>query len=132
MPSTRPNILWYCTDQQRFDTIAALGNPRVRTPALDRLAGEGVAFTTAYCQSPICTPSRASFLGGLAHRLFARHLTGGPIPPGELEAVCREVGLSDEAKEKVSENLKAEVDEAKEFFDRKFATINGKTYGSIM
>ena len=61
----RPNILWYCTDQQRFDTIGALGNAHVRTPALDSLVGEGVAFTHAYCQSPICTPSRSSFMTGL-------------------------------------------------------------------
>lgn len=60
----RPNILWYCTDQQRFDTIAALGNVNIRTPNLDRFAGESTAFTHAYCQSPICTPSRASFLTG--------------------------------------------------------------------
>ena len=33
----RPNILWYCTDQQRFDTIGALGNPYVKTPTIDRL-----------------------------------------------------------------------------------------------
>jgi arylsulfatase A-like enzyme len=59
-----PNILWICTDQQRFDTIGALGNPAVSTPNLDRLVAEGVAFTHAYCQSPICTPSRASFLTG--------------------------------------------------------------------
>ena len=63
--ATRPNILWYCTDQQRFDTIAALGNPHVQTPTLDRLVNEGVAFTHAYCQSPICTPSRSSFLTGM-------------------------------------------------------------------
>ncbi len=61
----RPNILWYCTDQQRFDTIGALGNPFVQTPTIDSLVQEGVAFTHAYCQSPICTPSRASFLTGL-------------------------------------------------------------------
>ncbi len=60
----RPNILWYCTDQQRFDTIAALGNSAIRTPAVDELVGEGVAFTQAYCQCPICTPSRASFMTG--------------------------------------------------------------------
>jgi arylsulfatase A-like enzyme len=60
----RPNILWICTDQQRWDTIAALGNPRIHTPNLDRLVREGVAFTHAFCQSPICTPSRASFLTG--------------------------------------------------------------------
>ena len=61
----RPNILWYCTDQQRFDTIGALGNEFVKTPAIDGLVEEGVAFTKAYCQSPICTPSRASFMTGL-------------------------------------------------------------------
>ena len=60
----RPNILLFCTDQQRFDTIGALGNPHIRTPNMDRLAASGVAFENAYCQTPICTPSRASFLTG--------------------------------------------------------------------
>ena len=63
-PDSRPNILWFCTDQQRYDTISALGNPFLSTPNLDRLVREGVAFERAYCQSPICTPSRASFLTG--------------------------------------------------------------------
>jgi len=58
----RPNIFWVCTDQQRYDTIASRGNPHIRTPNLDRLVDSGLAFTHAYCQSPICTPSRASFL----------------------------------------------------------------------
>ncbi len=61
----RPNILWYCTDQQRFDTIGALGNPHVVTPTIDALVADGVAFTHAYCQSPICTPSRSSFMTGM-------------------------------------------------------------------
>lgn len=61
----RPNILVYCTDQQRFDTIGALGNPFVRTPTIDRLVANGTAFTNCYCQSPICTPSRSSFMTGL-------------------------------------------------------------------
>ncbi|MEM1069069.1 MAG: sulfatase-like hydrolase/transferase [Planctomycetota bacterium] len=60
-----PNILWYCTDQQRFDTIGALGNPHVVTPTIDKLVAGGVAFTHAYCQSPICTPSRSSFMTGM-------------------------------------------------------------------
>ncbi len=60
-----PNILWICTDQQRYDTIGALGNPHVSTPNIDSLVADGVAFTHAYCQSPICTPSRASFLTGM-------------------------------------------------------------------
>ena len=60
----RPNILWICTDQQRYDTLGAQGNGHVRTPRLDQLWRSGAAFTHAYCQSPICTPSRASFLTG--------------------------------------------------------------------
>ncbi|MEM7031855.1 MAG: sulfatase-like hydrolase/transferase [Chloroflexota bacterium] len=63
--TTKPNILWICTDQQRYDTIGVLNNPHIHTPNIDRLAADGVAFTHAYCQSPICTPSRASFLTGM-------------------------------------------------------------------
>ncbi|HUT33807.1 MAG TPA: sulfatase-like hydrolase/transferase [Planctomycetota bacterium] len=64
MADARPNILWICTDQQRWDTVGALGNPHIRTPHVDRLVREGVAFTRCYSQSPICTPSRANFLTG--------------------------------------------------------------------
>ena len=82
---TRPNILWYCTDQQRFDTIGALGNPYVRTPQIDALVEQGAAFTHAYCQSPICTPSRASFMTGLypsrVHNTRNGNDTFPPEPP---------------------------------------------------
>ena len=61
----KPNILWICTDQQRYDTIGALGNDFVETPNIDGLVADGVTYTHAYCQSPICTPSRASFLTGM-------------------------------------------------------------------
>ena len=60
----RPNVLWICTDQQRWDTIAALGNRHINTPNIDRLVAAGTACTNAFCQAPICTPSRASFLTG--------------------------------------------------------------------
>ena len=53
----RPNILWICTDEQRWDTIHALGNRHIHTPHVDRLVSEGVAFTHTFCQSPICTAS---------------------------------------------------------------------------
>ena len=65
MDAERPNILWICTDQQRFDTISALNNTQLDTPNIDKLVASGVAFERAYCQSPICTPSRASFLTGM-------------------------------------------------------------------
>ena len=54
----RPNILLIFTDMQRADTIAALGNPVIRTPALDRLVREGTAFDSAYSPSPVCVPAR--------------------------------------------------------------------------
>jgi len=60
----RPNILLLFTDQQRFDTIAALGNPVIRTPAMDRICREGVAFTSAYSPSPVCVPARCSMAYG--------------------------------------------------------------------
>ncbi len=61
----RPNILWYCSDQQRFDTIAGLGNLHIHTPRFDQFMERSIAFTHAFCQTPICTPSRASFLTGM-------------------------------------------------------------------
>ncbi len=80
----RPNILWYCTDQQRHDTIRALGNPYIRTPRIDRLVETGVAFERAYAQSQICTPSRASFLTGRYPASHHVHRNGNrTFPPGE-------------------------------------------------
>jgi arylsulfatase A-like enzyme len=65
MSAKPPNILWICTDQQRYDTINALNNAQVHTPNIDKLVESGVAFERAFCQSPICTPSRGSFLTGM-------------------------------------------------------------------
>ncbi len=61
---SRPNVLLVVTDQQRFDTLGCYGNPYVDTPNIDKFAAGGVLFRQAYCQSPVCTPSRASFLTG--------------------------------------------------------------------
>jgi arylsulfatase len=79
-----PNILWLCTDQQRFDTIHSLGNDLIRTPNIDRLVNEGVAFTQAYCQSPVCSPSRASFLTGRYPRTTRCRQNGQTIPSDEV------------------------------------------------
>ncbi len=59
-----PNILWICADQQRFDTIEGLNNDHIRTPNLRKFMKDSVTFTHAYCQNPVCSPSRASFLSG--------------------------------------------------------------------
>lgn len=80
----RPNILWICSDQQRHDTIHALGNPHIRTPNLDRLVAEGVSFTHAFAQSPVCTPSRACFLTGRYPRTTRCRQNGQNIPADEV------------------------------------------------
>jgi len=83
MPDTSLNILWICTDQQRFDTLGCTGNRFVRTPNLDRLAAEGVLFEQAFCQNPVCAPSRASFLTGRYPRTTRCRQNGQPIPESE-------------------------------------------------
>ncbi len=61
----RPNILLVMTDQQRVDTINALGGSiGARTPVMDELVKRGAAFTHCCCTAPICTPSRASIMTG--------------------------------------------------------------------
>jgi arylsulfatase len=65
MSQSRPNIILIITDQQRYDTIAALGFPHAITPNLDRLAREGTSFESCYITAPSCVPSRASLFSGL-------------------------------------------------------------------
>ena len=59
-----PNIVLMVSDDQRPDTIHALGNHEIRTPHLDALVHRGTAFTRAVCCNPICTPARAELLTG--------------------------------------------------------------------
>lgn len=60
----RPNILLITSDQQHWQTLGH-NNPRISTPALDRLAAEGTDFTRAYCASPVCSPSRSTMITGM-------------------------------------------------------------------
>ncbi|HBE03739.1 MAG: hypothetical protein A2096_17945 [Spirochaetes bacterium GWF1_41_5] len=61
----KPNILLFFTDMQRADTIGALGNPVIKTPALDRLVKDGTSFTNAFTPCPVCIPARCSMQYGL-------------------------------------------------------------------
>lgn len=85
----RPNILWVCTDQQRWDTIHALGNDYIQTPNLDKLCDDGVAFTHAFCQCPICTPSRGAFLTGMYPRFLNACTNGNETWQGEAPLVTK-------------------------------------------
>ncbi|MFC2158625.1 sulfatase-like hydrolase/transferase [Acidobacteriota bacterium] len=78
----RPNFLFIFTDDQRFNTIHALGNTEVHTPHMDRLVRRGVSFTNAYIMGgnsgAVCMPSRAMLLTGRS--LFRIERDGRHIP----------------------------------------------------
>lgn len=94
MSTTAPNILLITTDQQRFDTIAALGNRDIYTPHLDWLTDEGIAFTRAYTDCPICMPARVTLMTGrnayalgiCANNGMAKAVAGVPTLPQLLTA----------------------------------------------
>ena len=59
-----PNVLFIMTDQQRFDTIASLGNEQIYTPNLDRLVRRGITFTNGYSSCPVCVAARLTVRTG--------------------------------------------------------------------
>ncbi len=61
----RPNIVFILVDDLRWDELGCTGHPFAQTPNADRLAREGALFTNAFATTPLCSPSRASFLTGL-------------------------------------------------------------------
>ena len=62
---SKPNIIYFVADQMRKDALHHMGCEASITPNFDALVEEGVSFENAYCQNPICAPSRCSFLTGL-------------------------------------------------------------------
>lgn len=64
--SRKPNIIIINPDEMRWDTMGHMGNPAASTPVLDEFSEkEAVSFEYAYCQNPVCVPSRCSFFTGL-------------------------------------------------------------------
>jgi choline-sulfatase len=61
---TPTNLLFIMSDEHNRRVMGAAGHPMIRTPHMDALAAAGTRFTSAYCNSPICVPSRASFATG--------------------------------------------------------------------
>ena len=60
----RPNIIYIFTDQQFGGAMSNAGNQYLKTPAMDKLASQGLSFDLAYCTFPLCVPSRASMMSG--------------------------------------------------------------------
>ncbi|MDR3293086.1 MAG: sulfatase-like hydrolase/transferase [Clostridiales bacterium] len=79
----KPNILIINPDQMRADSMGHLGNLAAHTPILDGLAREGVSFSSAYCQNPVCVPSRCSFLTGLYPHVNGHRTMGHLLQPHE-------------------------------------------------
>jgi N-acetylglucosamine-6-sulfatase len=64
LASQPPNIVFVLVDDMRWDEMGAAGHPFLETPNMDRLAREGMRFENAFATTPLCSPSRASFLTG--------------------------------------------------------------------
>ena len=60
----QPNFMIVMADQLSAPAVGSYGNEVVQTPHMDALADEGVLFENAYCNSPICAPSRSSMMSG--------------------------------------------------------------------
>lgn len=93
---SKPNVLWLMSDQHNANCTGYAGNPNVETPALDALAQDGVEFTQAFCNNPICAPSRLSFITGQycnQHGLLGNRNSQRPEPnPETLACLFRRYG----------------------------------------
>ncbi len=89
-PGRPRHIIWITTDHMRYDCVGANGNPAVRTSNLDRLAEGGVNLEHCYAQSPLCMPSRVSFMTG-QYPCRTGVLTNGQALSPERGPTCAEI-----------------------------------------
>jgi arylsulfatase A-like enzyme len=90
----KPNILLIQTDQQRYNTIHALGNEKILTPNLDGLVESGMSFTNSFVSAPVCLPSRWSLHSGMyttTHQSWSNHHLG-PRPGTSLPLELKNAG----------------------------------------
>jgi len=59
-----PNVILIFSDDMGYGDLACYGHPTIKTPNLDKMADDGIRFTSFYAAAPFCTPSRASLLTG--------------------------------------------------------------------
>lgn len=84
MTAHRPNILILMADQLTPGALPVYGNQVVRAPHIERLAAGGVVFDSAYCNSPLCAPSRYSFLSGKLPSRIGAYDNAAELPAGVL------------------------------------------------
>lgn len=78
----RPNVLFISSDQHQTAASGCYGHSEVQTPNIDRIAASGILFTRAYCQAPVCTPSRGSIITGQYPHVHGARLLIDPLPVG--------------------------------------------------
>ena len=107
----QPNIVVIMADDLGWMDLHVQGNDRLDTPSLDQLAAEGMRFTDGYAASPVCSPTRAAMMTGLAPaRLqITNHAPGhadGFVPPGKTIGEAPSVRHLDLGYETIAERLK--------------------------
>jgi len=85
MSTKRPNFLLFMTDQQRADHLGCYGNPLLRTPNIDSIAGRGWRFERFYVASAVCQPNRNTIMTGRMPTMHGTRQNGIPL---SLDAVC--------------------------------------------
>ncbi len=90
------NFLFIMCDQLRADYLSCYGHPSLETPHIDALAARGVKFERAYCQSPICGPSRASTYTGRYMVSHGGTWSGRYAFPPPAEGVEGQLGAGDQ------------------------------------
>lgn len=80
---TKPNFVFFLTDDQRWDAMSCAGNEILDTPHVDRIASEGVRFENMFVTTSLCGPSRASFLTGKYAHNHGVRVNGGELSPDQ-------------------------------------------------
>ena len=97
MGSEKPNVVFILTDDQGVWAAGCYGNPEIRTPNIDRIANTGVRFESFFVATPVCSPSRATFLTG---RISSQHgvhdwISGGNVGEDAASYLAEEVTYTD-------------------------------------
>jgi len=97
MPQDRPNIVFILSDDQGPWAAGCYGNPEIRTPHIDRIAAEGSLYRNFFVATPVCSPSRATFLTGRIPSQHGIHewISQGNCAPDSVEYLRDEVALTD-------------------------------------
>lgn len=82
----RLNFLVFCVDQMQSDCLGCNGHPVVKTPNIDALAARGVNFNRAYCNNPVCMPSRATMITGKTPRQHGLLTNGNVFPTDRFDS----------------------------------------------